>query len=212
VEWQGEIVIRVLAADDHEIVRDGIASLIETQSDMQLIAEASDGREAIEQFRKHHPDVTLMDLQMPEMSGIDAINAIRGEFPEARIVVLTTYGGDAQVKRALQAGAQGYLLKGLLRKELLDTIRAVHGGRKRLSPEIAAEIAEHVMDVALTPREIAVLKLIAGGNANKEIAAQLHISEEGVKGSVKSILLKLGAHDRAHAAIIGLKRGIIELP
>jgi len=205
-------VIRVLAVDDHAIVRDGITRLIRTQSDMQLVAEACDGREAVEQFRNHHPDVTLMDLQMPDMSGIDAINAIRGEFPEARIVVLTTYAGDAQVKRALQAGAQGYLLKGLLRKELLETIRAVHGGRKRLSPEIAAEIAEHAMDTALTPREIAVLKLIAQGNANKEIAAQLHISEEGVKGSVKSILLKLGAHDRAHAAIIGLKRGIIELP
>ncbi|HEX4166104.1 MAG TPA: response regulator transcription factor [Bryobacteraceae bacterium] len=204
-------MIRVLAADDHEIVRDGIASLIGTQSDMQLVAQASDGREAVEQFRKHQPDVTLMDLQMPDMNGIDAINAIRREFPDARIVVLTTYAGDAQVKRALQAGAQGYLLKGLLRKELLDTIRAVHGGRKRLSPEIAAEIAEHAMDVALTPREIAVLKLIAAGNANKEIAAQLHISEEGVKGSVKSILLKLGANDRAHAAILGLKRGIIEL-
>lgn len=203
-------MIRVLAADDHEIVRDGIASLIGTQSDMQLVAQASDGREAVEQFRKHHPDVTLMDLQMPDMSGIDSINAIRREFPEARIIVLTTYAGDAQVKRALQAGAQGYLLKGLLRKELLDTIRAVHGGRKRLSPEIAAEIAEHAMDAALTPREIAVLKLIAAGNANKEIAAQLHVSEEGVKGSVKSILLKLGAHDRAHAAVIGLKRGIIE--
>ena len=205
-------MIRVLAADDHAIVRDGIASLIGTQSDMQLIAEASDGREAVEQFRKHRPDVTLMDLQMPNMCGIDAINAIRREFPDARIIVLTTYAGDAQVKRALQAGAHGYLLKGLLRKELLDTIRAVHGGRKRLSPEIAAEIAEHAMDVALTPREIAVLKLIGGGTANKEIAAQLHISEEGVKGSVKSILLKLGANDRAHAAIIGLKRGIIELP
>jgi two-component system, NarL family, response regulator len=212
VEWPGEIVIRVLTADDHEIVRDGIADLIETQSDMQLVAEASDGREAVAQFRNHHPDVTLMDLQMPNMSGIDAINAIRGEFPEARIVVLTTYAGDAQVKGALQAGAQGYLLKGLLRKELLDTIRAVHSGRKRLSPEIAAEIAEHAMDTALTPREIAVLELIAAGNANKEIAAQLHTSEEGVKGSVKSILLKLGANDRAHAAIIGLKRGIIELP
>ena len=211
MERRGEVVIRILAADDHAIVRDGIASLIGTQSDMQLVAEASDGREAVEQFRKHHPDITLMDLQMPNMSGIDAINAIRGEFPEARVVVLTTYAGDAQVKRALQAGAQGYLLKGLLRKELLDTIRAVHAGRKRLSAEIAAEIAEHVMEVALTPREIAVLKLIAAGNANKEIAAQLHISEEGVKGSVKSILLKLGANDRAHAAIIGLKRGIIEL-
>jgi DNA-binding NarL/FixJ family response regulator len=205
-------VIRVLAADDHEIVREGIVNLIETQSDIQLIAEASDGREAVEQFRKHRPDVTLMDLQMPSMSGIDAIHAICSEFPEARIIVLTTYAGDAQVKRALQAGAHGYLLKGLLRKELLDTIRAVHSGRKRMSPEIAAEIAEHAMDTALTPREIAVLKLIAAGNANKEIAAQLHISEEGVKGSVKSILLKLGAHDRAHAAIIGLKRGMIGLP
>jgi DNA-binding NarL/FixJ family response regulator len=205
-------VIRVLAADDHEIVRDGIANLIETQSDIQLIAEACDGREAVEQFRKHRPDVTLMDLQMPTMSGIEAIHAICSEFPDARVIVLTTYAGDAQVKRALQAGAHGYLLKGLLRKELLDTIRAVHSGRKRMSPEIAAEIAEHAMDTALTPREIAVLKLIAAGNANKEIAAQLHISEEGVKGSVKSILLKLGAHDRAHAAIIGLKRGMIELP
>jgi len=204
-------VIRVLAVDDHAIVREGIARLIATQSDLQLVAEASDGREAVEQFRKHHPDVTLMDLQMPEMSGIDAINAIRGEFPNACIVVLTTYAGDVQARQALQAGAQGYLLKGLLRKELLETIRAVHGGRKRLSPEVAAEIAEHAMDTALTPREIAVLKLIAGGKANKEIAAQMHISEEGVKGSVKSILLKLGANDRAHAAIIGLKRGIIEL-
>jgi DNA-binding NarL/FixJ family response regulator len=212
VERQGETVIRVLAADDHEIVRDGIADLMETQSDMQLIAEACDGREAVAQFRNHHPDVTLMDLQMPNMSGIDAINAIRGEFPEARIVVLTTYAGDAQVKRALQAGAQGYLLKGSLRKELLDTIRAVHSGRKRMSPEIAADIAEHALDTALTPREITVLKLIAAGHANKEIAAQLHVSEEGIKGSVKSILLKLGANDRAHAAVIGLKRGIIELP
>ena len=205
-------MIRVLAADDHAIVRDGIASLIGTQPDMQLVAEASDGREAVEQFRKHHPDVTLMDLQMPDMNGIDAINAIRAEFPDAHIIVLTTYAGDAQAKRALQAGAHGYLLKGLLRKELLDTIRAVHSGRKRLSPEVAAEIAEHSMDAALTPREVAVLKLIAQGNANKEIAAQLHISEEGVKGSVKSILAKLGAQDRAHAAILGIKRGIIEVP
>jgi DNA-binding NarL/FixJ family response regulator len=162
VEWRGDNVIRILAADDHAIVRGGIANLIVTQSDMQVIAEASDGRKAVEQFRKHRPDVMLMDLQMPDMSGIDAINALRGEFPEARIIVLTTHAGDAQVKRALQAGAQRYLLKGLLRKELLDTIRAVHGGRKRLSPEIVAEIAEHATDVALTPREIAVLKLIVG--------------------------------------------------
>ena len=204
-------MIRILAVDDHAIVRDGIARLVATQTDMELVAEASDGREAIEQFRRHRPDVTLMDLQMPNMCGIDAINAIRGEFPGARIVVLTTYTGDVQVKRALQAGAQGYLLKGLLRKELLETIRAVHGGRRRLSAEIAAEIAEHAIDTDLTPREISVLKLIAGGNANKEIAAQLHISEESVKGYVKNILLKLGAHDRTHAAILGLKRGIIDL-
>jgi len=204
-------VIRVLAVDDHALVRDGIARLIGTQSDMELIAEASDGREAVEQFRKHRPDITLMDLQMPIMNGIDAINAIRGEFPEARIVVLTTYAGDVQVKRALQAGAQGYLLKGLLRKELLETIRAVHGGQKRLTPELAAEIAEHAMDTALTPREITVLKLIAGGNANKEIAAQLNLTEESVKGYVKNILLKLGANDRTHAVTIGLKRGIIDL-
>lgn len=204
-------MIRVLAVDDHAIVRDGIAKLVGTQSDMELVAEASDGREATEQFRKHHPDVTLMDLQMPNMGGIDAIIAIRSEFPEARIVVLTTYTGDVQVKRALQAGAQGYLLKGLLRKELLETIRAVHSGQKRLTAEIAVEIAEHAMDTGLTPREISVLKLIAGGNANKEIAVQLHISEESAKGYVKNILQKLGANDRTHAVTIGLKRGIIEL-
>ena len=204
-------MIRILAVDDHAIVRDGIARLVATQTDMELVAEASDGREAIEQFRRHRPDVTLMDLQMPNMCGIDAINAIRGEFPGARIVVLTTYAGDVQVKRALQAGAQGYLLKGLLRKELLDTIRAVYAGQKRLTAEIAAEIAQHAIDTDLTPREISVLKLIAGGNANKEIAAQLHISEESVKGYVKNILFKLGAHDRTHAAILGLKRGIIDL-
>jgi len=178
---------------------------------MELIAEASNGREAIEQFRKHRPDVTLMDLQMPEMNGIDAIGAIRGEFPEARIVVLTTYAGDVQVLRALKAGAQAYLLKGLLRKELLDTIRAVHAGKKRVFPEVAAELAEHAADDALTLREIDVLRLIAGGNANKEIAAQLSITEETVKGHVKNILAKLGANDRTHAVTIGLRRGIIEL-
>jgi DNA-binding NarL/FixJ family response regulator len=204
-------VIRILVVDDHAMVRDGIARLVRTQPDMELVAEACDGREAVEQFRKHRPDVTLMDLQMPNMCGVDAINAIRGEFPDACIVVLTTYAGDVQVKRALQAGAQGYLLKGLLRKELLETIRAVYGGQKRLSPEIAADIAEHALDTALTPREISVLKLIAGGNANKEIAVQLHISEESVKGYVKNILFKLDANDRTHAAIIGLKRGIIDL-
>ena len=204
--------IRVLAVDDHSIVRDGIARLVGTQTDMELVAEASDGAEAVEQFRKHHPDITLMDLQMPKMSGIDAISAIRAESPEARIIVLTTYAGDVQVMRALKAGAQGYLLKGLLRKELLETIRAVHGGQKRLSAEVAATVAEHALDSTLTPREISVLKLIAGGNANKEIAGQLHLTEESVKGYVKNILLKLGANDRTHAVTIGLKRGIIDLP
>jgi len=204
-------MIRVLAVDDHPVVRDGIARLIGTQSDMELVAEASDGREALEEFRKQRPDVTLMDLQMPTMNGIDAIGAIRGEFPDARVVVLTTYAGDVQVTRALKAGAYGYLLKGSLRKELLETIRAVHAGRKRMTPEVAAEIAEHATDTGLTAREISVLKLIAAGNANKEIGAQLSVSEESVKGYVKGILSKLGAKDRTHAVSIGLKRGIIDL-
>jgi DNA-binding NarL/FixJ family response regulator len=204
-------VIRVLAVDDHALLRDGIAALIGNQSDMELVGEASNGREAIEAFRQHHPDVTLMDLQMPEMGGIDALSAIRGEFPEARIIVLTTYAGDVQVFRALKAGARAFLLKGLLRKELLETIRAVHSGQKRLPPEIAAEIAEHATDDSLTPREIDVLRLIAGGNANKEIAAQLSLTEETVKGHVKNILAKLDANDRTHAVTIGLKRGVIEI-
>lgn len=204
-------MIRVLSVDDHVLLREGIAALIGNQTDMQVIAEASNGREAVELFREHRPDVTLMDLQMPEMSGIDAMSAIRGEFPDARIVVLTTYSGDVQVVRALKAGARAYLLKGLLRKELLETIRAVHAGQKRVPPEVAAEIAEHATDDALTLREIDVLRLIAGGNANKEIAAQLNITEETVKGHVRSILGKLGANDRTHAVTIGLKRGIIEL-
>ena len=202
-------MIRVLAVDDHALLRDGIAALIGNQSDMELVGEASNGREAIELFRQHQPDVTLMDLQMPEMGGIDALSAIRGEFPEARIIVLTTYAGDVQVFRALKAGARAFLLKGLLRKELLDTIRAVHAGQKRLPPEIAAEVAEHATDDSLTPREIDVLRLIAGGNANKEIAARLSLTEETVKGHVKNILAKLGANDRTHAVTIGLKRGII---
>jgi DNA-binding NarL/FixJ family response regulator len=204
-------VIRVLTVDDHPLLREGIAVLIDTQSDMQLIGEASNGREAIEQFRTHHPDITLMDLQMPEVSGIDAIRAIRGEFPDARIIVLTTYAGDFQISRALKAGARGYLLKGMLRQELLDTIRAVHAGQKRLSSEAAAEIAEHATDDVLTPREIDVLRLIAKGNANKEIAGQLSLNEETVKGHVKNILAKLGVHDRTHAVTTGLKRGIIDL-
>jgi DNA-binding NarL/FixJ family response regulator len=204
-------LIRVLSVDDHALLREGIAALVRNQSDMDLVAEACNGREAVELFRKHQPDVTLMDLQMPEMGGIDAISAIRGEFPEARIVVLTTYAGDVQVMRALKAGARAYLLKGLLRKELTDTIRAVHAGQKRMTAEMASEIAEHATDDALTAREIDVLRLIAGGNANKEIAGLLSISEETVKGYVKNILVKLHANDRTHAVTIGLKRGFIDL-
>jgi DNA-binding NarL/FixJ family response regulator len=203
--------IRVLAVDDHSVFRQGIASLLEDQPDMNLVAEASNGREAIQQFRAHRPDVTLMDLQMPEMNGLDAAIAIRSEFPNARIVVLTTYSGDVQVLRALKAGAQGYLLKSLLHEELLKTIRAVHAGKKTLSPEASYEVAQHAMDEALTPGEVAVLRLIAAGDANKQIASHLSISEETVKSRVKNILSKLGANDRTHAAMIGLKRGIIEL-
>jgi DNA-binding NarL/FixJ family response regulator len=202
--------IRILAVDDHPIVRQGIAGLVAVHSDMSLVGEASNGREAIHQFRANHPDVTLMDLQMPEMNGLDAIIAIRGEFPEARIIVLTTYAGDAQVLRALKAGARAYLLKNLLHKELLETIRAVHAGKKTVSPEVSFQLAEHATDDALTPAEVRVLRLIAEGNANKEISAQLSISEETVKGQVRNILSKLGANDRTHAAMIGLKRGIIE--
>jgi DNA-binding NarL/FixJ family response regulator len=204
-------VIRILSVDDHALLREGVAALIANQSDFELVAEASNGREAIELFRQHQPDVTLMDLQMPEMGGIDSIGAIRGEFPEARIIVLTTHAGDVQVARALKAGARAYLLKGLLRKELIETIRAVHAGQKRVSSEVAVEIAEHATEDALTPRETDVLRLVAGGNANKEIAARLSLTEETVKHHVKNILAKLGANDRTHAAMIGLKRGIIDL-
>ncbi len=202
--------IRILAVDDHPLFRSGIAALLATQPDMSLVAEASNGREAIERFRAHRPDITLMDLQMPEMNGLDAMIAIRDEFPEARIIVLTTYTGDIQVMRAMKVGARAYLLKSLLDKELLETIRAVYAGKKTLSPEASFELAEHATDDALTPGEVEVLRLIAAGNANKQIAAELPITEETVKGRVKNILSKLGANDRTHAAMIGVKRGIIQ--
>jgi DNA-binding NarL/FixJ family response regulator len=204
-------MIRVLTVDDHPLLRDGIAALIGSEEDMELIGEASNGREGLDMFRKFRPDVTLMDLQMPEMNGIDAIGAIRGEFPEARIIVLTTHPGDVQVSRALKAGARAYLMKGELRKELLETVRAVHAGQKRLSSEVAAEIAEHVTDSALTPRELDVLRLVAAGNANKEVGARLSLTEVTVKSHMKNILAKLGANDRTHAVTIALKRGIIDL-
>jgi DNA-binding NarL/FixJ family response regulator len=204
-------LIRILAVDDHPLLREGIGALIVAEPDMQLVGACSNGHEAIQQFRALRPDVTLMDLQMPEMSGLDAIIAIRGEFPDARIIVLTTYAGDVQIVRALKAGASGYLLKNLVHKDLLDTIRSVHAGRKTVSPEVSIELATHATDDRLTPAEIGVLGLIAKGNSNKQIADQLGITEDTVKGRVRSILSKLGANDRTHAATIGLKRGIIQL-
>jgi DNA-binding NarL/FixJ family response regulator len=204
-------LIRIMAVDDHFIFRQGIVTLLGDQPDIRMVAEASNGKEAIQQYRIHQPDITLMDLQMPEMSGLDAVIAIRAEFPEAKIIVLTTYTGDAQVLRALKAGARAYLVKNLLHREFLETIRAVHSGRKVLSAEASFEVAEHAMDDHLTPGEVEILRLIAVGNANKQIARQLSITEETVKGRVKNILSKLGANDRTHAATIGLKRGIIQL-
>jgi DNA-binding NarL/FixJ family response regulator len=204
-------LIRILSVDDHLLLREGVAALLAGQADLKLVAEAVNGRDAVEQFRLHRPDVTLMDLQMPEMNGVEAMLAIREEFPGARFIVLTTYTGDAQVLRALEAGARAYLLKSTLRKELAETIRLVHAGQKRIAPEVATELAEHALDDALSPREIDVLKLIACGNANKMIASHLSITEETVKGHVKNILAKLAANDRTHAVTIGLKRGIIDL-
>jgi DNA-binding NarL/FixJ family response regulator len=203
--------IRVMTVDDHALIREGVAALIANQKDMRLVGEASNGREAIEQFRSHRPDVTLMDLQMAEMNGIDALIAIRSEFPDARIIVLTTYAGDALCKRAMTAGAHAYILKGNVRKDLLDTIRAVRAGRKFIHGEVAAELACHAADDALSEREIEVLSLVAAGNSNKLIADELSISEDTVKGHVKGILSKLGVNDRTHAVTVGLKRGIIEL-
>ena len=206
-----QVPIRILTVDDHRLIRQGIAGLVAVESDMRVVAEAANGREALQQFRAYRPDITLMDLQMPEMNGLDAISAIRGEYPEARIIVLTTYSGDVQALRALRAGARAYLLKDALDKELLDAIRAVHAGRKAVSPEVSFQLAEHATDDALTPGEVRVLRLIAEGKANKEIAASLSTSDATVKGQVQSILSKLGATDRTHAAMIGLKRGIIDL-
>lgn len=203
--------IRVLTVDDHALLREGIAALINGEQDMEIVAEASNGQDAIEKFRLHVPDVTLMDLQMPALNGSEAIIGIRAEFPQARIIVLTTYSGDVQVSRALKAGARGYLLKGQVHRDLLETIRAVHAGQKCISPEVAAEVADHVAEDDLTLREIHVLRLVAGGNANKEIAGRLSIAEETVKSHITNILAKLGANDRTHAVTIGLKRGIIDL-
>jgi DNA-binding NarL/FixJ family response regulator len=204
-------MIGVLAVDDHPLLREGIAALVNAESDMKLVAEASNGKDAIEKFRLHRPDVTLMDLQMPALNGIEAIIGIRSEFPEARIIVLTTYAGDVQMFRALKAGARGYILKGHVRRELLDTIRAVHAGQKRIPPEVAAELVDHAAEDGLSSREIEVLRLIAAGNANKDIAGRLFIAEETVKSHISNILAKLGANDRTHAVTIALKRGIIEL-
>jgi DNA-binding NarL/FixJ family response regulator len=205
-----EPVIRILTVDDHPVVRQGMAALISTESDLKVVAEAANGREAIQQFRAHRPDITLMDLQMPEMSGTDALIAIRGEFPDAHIIVLTTYAGDAHAMRALKAGARAYMLKNTLHRDLLGTIRAVHAGRKNLSPEVSFLLAEHVSEEPLSAAEIRVLRLIAGGKANKEIAIALSLREETVKAQVRSILSKLGVKDRTHAAMVGLKRGIID--
>ena len=203
-------VIKVLAVDDHPLLREGIAAVIQGEPDMQLVAEATNGQEAIESFRRYRPDVTLMDIQMPGMNGIEAITAIRSEFPSARFIVLTTYQGDVQALRALKAGASGYLLKNMLRKDLLDTIRAVDAGKRRVPSIIAANLVDHLADDALSMREIEVLQRVAAGSSNKVIAAQLVVSEATIKGHMKNILSKLGANDRTPAVTIALRRGIIE--
>jgi DNA-binding NarL/FixJ family response regulator len=205
------VVIRVLSIDDHPLLREGIAAMIKSQPDMTLVAEASTGREGIERFREHRPDITLLDLRLPDMNGIDAMVAIRAEFPEARIIILTTFEGDVEIHRALEAGARGYLLKSMPPKDLLDGIRQVHAGKKRIPPQIVAQLAEHLSDEALTAREVEVLREVAGGNRNRDIAERLFISEETVKVHVKHVMDKLGASDRTEAVAIALRRGIIQL-
>ena len=203
--------IRIMIVDDHPLMREGVVSLVEKQDDMLIVAEASNGKEALQLFQQHMPDITLMDLRLPGMDGIEAMTAILAGFPDAKIIVLTTFSGDAQISRALKAGARGYLLKDLLRKELLDAIRTVHAGRKRIPPEIASEIAEHASDTSLTRREVEVLQLIASGNPNKLVADKLSVTEDTIKMHVKNILSKLGASDRTHAVTIAVKRGIMGL-
>ena len=206
-----QIRIRVLSVDDHPLLREGIAAMIDNQPDMLLVVQASNGGEAIQKYREHRPDVTLMDLRLPDMSGIDALIAIRTEFPEARIIMLTTFEGDVEIQRALEAGARGYMLKSMPPRELVEVIRQVHAGKKRVPPEVASYLAEHLSDESLTVREIDVLKHVAGGNRNRDIAEQLFISEETVKVHVKHIMEKLGASDRTQAVAIAVRRGIIQL-